>query len=128
MTPEKILELAAQNETDTFSERVWAFGKESLIAFAQSILEADRESDDEPYAYLWTSGKTKVWLDEPRFPAGIASDLPIVPVYKHPPPARKLTDREIDDVISKQRFFYGADANAYTFARAIERRINGEEE
>jgi len=110
MTPEKILELAAGNESDTFSERVWAFDEEALIAFAQSVIEADRESDDEPYAYLWTNGKTKVWLDEPRFPAGIESDLPIVPVYKHPLPARKLTDeaRELFD--------------------SIERRINGEEE
>jgi hypothetical protein len=34
-----------------------------------------------------------------------------------------LTDEEIDDVIKNHRFSYGIDASAYTFARAIERKI-----
>ena len=85
MTPEKILEIAAENESHLYSERVWAFDEEALIAFAQSVIEAERE-------------------------------------------AQKLTDKDIDDVIQSQCWAYGFDANAYPFARAIERRINGEEE
>lgn len=77
---------------------------------------AERESSDEPVGYVWEShfmdtGKPiKLFLETPEFPPGVVSDLPIVPVYKHPPPTRKLTDE------------------AMKLFRDIERRINGEKE
>ena len=77
---------------------------------------AERESSDEPVGYVWEShfvdtGKSiKLFLETPEFPPGVVSDLPIVPVYKHPPRARKLTD------------------DAMKLFRDIECRINGEEE
>ena len=44
MTPEKILELAAENQTDTFSERVWAFDEEALLVFARAIVDAGQDA------------------------------------------------------------------------------------
>ena len=44
MKPEKILELAAQNESDTFSERVWAFDEEALLSFARAIVDAGQDA------------------------------------------------------------------------------------
>jgi hypothetical protein len=44
MDTNKILELAAENESDLYSERVWAFDEGALIAFAQAIIEAERET------------------------------------------------------------------------------------
>lgn len=101
MTSEKIIEIARrygnsdlrwvpvfENDEDigiSKREYVWEISQDSLIAFVQSILEAERE-------------------------------------------ARKLTDKDIDDVIQSQCWAYGFDANAYPFARAIECRINREEE
>ena len=77
------------------------------------------EDEDDPVAWLTENGS----IFRSHEIAAIGQENGPYPLYRHPPPARKLTDEEIDDVISKQRFFYGADANAYTFARAIEQKI-----
>ena len=90
-----------------------------------------QESSDEPVAWLGRCGCRGLCDEELYFDKQAAIDDGhdfIEPLYRHPPRARKLTDKTIDDVINKHRFAYGVDANAYTFARAIERRINGEEE
>lgn len=43
MNNDKILELAAFNESDLFSERRWVFDEEDLIAFAKSVIEEERD-------------------------------------------------------------------------------------
>ena len=147
MTTDKILEIARRytvpevREEQLFymdgspsreftSMTYWKFCEEELIAFAQSILEAERESSDAPVAYLWKShfidtGKPiKLWLDEPTWPMDVSSDVPIVPVYTRPAPAQnKLTDEEMNDELVKANVYQAVTA----FARAIERRVNGEE-
>lgn len=104
-----------------------------LVDWEKSVIEAISarlaEDDEEPYA--WVAIHDHHGFDALYFDRQEAVDDGhsfVWPLYRHPRPKARLTDKEIDDVISKQRFFYGADANAYTFARAIQRRINGEEE
>jgi len=127
MTTDKILELARRHLKLTWVND----NPEELIAFAHALLEADRESSDEPVGYLWkshfidTRKPIKLWLDEPTWPMGVSSDVPIVPVYTRPAPAQnKLTDEEMNDELVKANVYQAVTA----FARAIERRINGEEE
>ena len=134
MTPEKILELAARNEINPHSEFRWSFDEEDLIAFAQSILEAERESSDEPVAW---QGWDKCGMMKFRFKAFDGA----IPLYRHPPSARNLTDEEIIECSQKaSRLFLKQQASArgmqltvqdsfdWHFAKVIERRINGEEE
>ena len=115
MNDEKILEIARRFDPD---EPDFVMTEDTLIAFAQLVIEAERESIGEPVA----------WIDHEGGLYHYKLYETYLPLYRHPRPKSRLTDEEIDDVISKQRFLYGADANAYTFARAIERRINGEKE
>lgn len=43
---------------------------------------------------------------------------------RRPAPARKpLTDKEIESVISAHRFAYGIDVTAFSFARAVEKKV-----
>lgn len=44
MNNDKILELAAYNESDLYSERRWSFDEEELIAFAQAVIEESRDT------------------------------------------------------------------------------------
>ena len=89
---------------------------------------ADRESSEEPLLWFETdeSGEPK-WDNVARFSNSPADIENAIPLYRHPPPARKLTDEEI-------QFMWGAhyrselEDHYLQFARAIERRINGEEE
>ena len=113
MNDRAILDLAEQH-LNMYGK--WTFTGEGLIAFARAIIEAiieERESIGEPVA----------WIDHEGGLYHYKLYETYLPLYRHPRPKSRLTDEEIDDVISKQRFLYGADANAYTFARAIERKI-----
>ena len=112
MTPEQIIEIARRYGSFYDPDDEFTFGQEDLIAFAQAIIE-ERESIGEPVA----------WIDHEGGLYHYKLYETYLPLYRHPRPKSRLTDEEIDDVISKQRFLYGADANAYTFARAIERKI-----
>lgn len=148
MTNDKILEIARRytvpkeessilideggNPTgETLTLMMWNFCEEELLAFAQSVIEADRESSDEPVAYLWKSyfedtGKPiKLWLDRPEWPPGLGSPVPIVPVYTRP--ARKpLSAEEIREIMLENGFTIKEgcqDLKAYVYAavRAIEK-------
>ena len=147
MTPEKILEIAHRySEPETtvqhdgkpngpfYRMTHWLFCQEDLIPFAQAIIEAERESSDKPVAWMDTSGRIK------GIPANIGSNE-CAPLYRRPPPTRKLTDEDINDCHTKawkslqkyQQGIRGQQLNAqdsfnWHFAKAIERRINGEEE
>jgi hypothetical protein len=117
MTPEKILELAACNEIDTDSEFRWSFDKEDLIAFAQAIIE-ERESIGEPVA----------WIDHEGGLYHYKLYETYLPLYRHPPHKRKLTDEEIIQIGHAAGALEGNHMLPIAFARAIERRINGEKE
>ena len=113
MTQEQIIEIACETVRLTWVND----SPEDLIAFAKAIIEADRESSDEPVA----------WMNNDGYITHYRQGDAIIPLYRHPPPARKLTDEEI-------QFMWGAhyrselEDHYLQFARAIERRINGEEE
>lgn len=174
--------------TGEFHQQIdWKFGQEDLIAFAQLIIEAERESSgvdkklfayktlvesleariashennrlsyqeardtleserecnkrlteelaeressDEPVAWLGRCGCRGLCDEELYFDKQEAINEGhdfVEPLYRHPPPARKLTDEEI-------QFMWGANYRSeledhyIQFARAIERRINGEKE
>ncbi len=88
---------------------------------------AERDSNDKPVAFMHEDGKSALVAPD-KLPTRLGSRMYSIPLYRRPPPARKLTDDEIEDVLSKHISAYGIDANPYSFARAIERRINGEKE
>ena len=116
MTPEKILELAACNEIDTDSEFRWSFDKEDLIAFAQAIIE-ERESIGEPVA----------WIDHEGGLYHYKLYETYLPLYRHPPHKRKsLTDEDIKTLWVENLITVSEEQGYIRFARAIERRINGE--
>lgn len=92
MKPEKILEIARRF---TVPEVVgakewpmvyWEFCEEELLAFAKSVIEANRECSDEPVA----------WYDK----HGMITHDPfegVTPLYTRPAPARKpLSDEEVE--------------------------------
>ena len=147
MTFEKILELAQKygtkqitlrstfnlhdgSPTGEFHQQIdWKFGQEDLIAFAKAIIEAERESSDEPMAWLTDDGH----IFRSRELASIGVKNGPYPLYRHPPPARKLTDEEITEIMLDNGFKIkdgcdGLKPYVYQAVRAIERRINGEEE
>jgi hypothetical protein len=79
----------------------------AITALAKAIIEEELSCREKPYAYLWTNGKTKLWLDDPTWPAGIGSDLPIIPVYRHPKPNAELADYgpELLDALESLLFY-----------------------
>ena len=115
MTPEKILELAHETVRLTWIND----SPEDLIAFAQSVIEAERESSDKPVAWVSCDG----YLSHYR----LGDEY--IPLYLHPPPARKLTDEEIFEVVreaSRGSALMRDGSTSLRIARAIERRINGD--
>lgn len=58
MTNDKILELARRHECFLYGERHWAFTESELIAFAQSVLEEEREQSS--YMTLRTQNTPEV--------------------------------------------------------------------
>lgn len=130
MTPEKILEIARRYGDHDLADVDWYFYSPDLISFAQSVIEAERESSDKPVAWVSCDG----YLSHYR----LGDEY--IPLYRHPPPARKLTDEEINDCFDiAERSFHKhlsgikgqqlsiQDWPNWHFARAIERRISGEE-
>ena len=116
MTPERIFEIAHRysdkayphpDDPASLKMSYWEFREKDLIAFAQAIIEADRESSDEPDGYITyiPDAGLLFTLSEPE-----DKTYRYDPVYRHPPPAQKLTDE------------------AMKLFRDIECRINGEEE
>ena len=125
MNNDKILEIARRFDPD---EPDFVMTEDSLIAFAQAIIE-ERESSDEPVAWVSCDG----YLSHYR----LGDEY--IPLYRHPPPARKLTEEEIFECSQRaSRLFLKQQASArgmqltaqdsfdWHFAKAIERRINGE--
>ena len=135
MTPEKIIEIAHRysdkayphpDDPASLKMAYWEFREKDLIAFAHSVIAADRESSDEPVAW---QGWDKCGMMKFRFKAFDGA----IPLYRHPPPAQKLTDEEISEIMIANGFKIkdGCDGlKPYVFqaVRAIERRINGEDE
>ena len=170
MTREQILELAQKYGTsetalrptfylhdgsptgETYPQIDWKFGQEDLLAFAQAIIEAERESSDEPAAWAVFDGEGgwdfRCYKMNENFKEEFLKRNPdpmyrewVHPLYRHPPPKQKLTDEEIIECSQKaSRLFLKQQASArgmqltvqdsfdWHFAKAIERRINGEEE
>ena len=62
-----------------------------VAALRAAVERAEQGAENEPYLYLWegetidTHRKIRIILDEPRFPPGVVSDIPIIPLYRHPP-------------------------------------------
>ena len=166
MTPEKILELARQHGDHDLGDVDWYFYNPDLIAFAQAIIETEREisgkckklmaykalvesleariashesnrlryqeardtleSERECNARLTEELAEREGSDEPDGYIVYTPDAGLVftlyepedktyrydPVYRHPPPARKMTDEEIEEL----------------YMQMIERRIIGEKE
>ena len=148
MTPEQILELAQKYGTsettaratfylhdgsptgETYPQIDWKFGQEDLMAFAQAVIDAEREGSDEPDGYITyiPDAGLLFTLSEPE-----DKTYRYDPVYRHPQRARKMTDEEITEIMLANGFTIkdGCDKlKPYVFqaVRAIERRINGEEE
>jgi hypothetical protein len=103
MTDRELLELALKLVSKYHARET------ILVDWEKAVIEAIRarlaEDDDEPsYTGLGAGGE-------------------LFHLYRRPQPKAVLTDEEIDDVIKNHRFSYGIDASAYTFARAIERKI-----
>lgn len=98
MTPRTILEIASKFCYD--GERAIAFDqrleidREALVDFAEAVIEADRESSDEPVAWAYITKDCKIVHYE--FVEGL------VPLYRRPSLARKpLSDEEILRVATK---------------------------
>ena len=70
------------------NERSWSFTREGVIAFAQAIIE-ERESIGEPVA----------WIDHEGGLYHYKLYETYLPLYRHPPHKRKLTDEEIFEVV-----------------------------
>ena len=74
-------------------------------ALIEEIRARLSEPENEPYLYLWegetidTHRKIRIILDEPRFPPGVVSDIPIIPLYRHPPRPTGL-----DQLLERIRF------------------------
>jgi hypothetical protein len=83
-------------------------------------MEFDGEGGYDFYMYRGNEGFQKEFLE--GNPSSTYRDW-VQPLYLRAQPKAVLTDKEIDDVIKNHRFYYGIDASAYTFARAIVRKI-----
>ena len=89
------------------------------------------EDDEEPYA--WVAIHDHHGFDALYFDKQEAVDDGhsfVWPLYRHPPPARKLTDEEIFEVVreaSRGSALMRDGSTSLRIARAIERRINGAE-
>lgn len=51
------------------------------------------EPEEEPFCYVWPP--IKLILDGPEFPPGVTSDIPIIPLYRHPHQPVRLSDEEL---------------------------------
>ncbi len=109
MTPDKILEIARRELPVLCVHR---FPKD-IISFAQAIIE-ERESIGEPVAWVSCDG----YLSHYR----LGDEY--IPLYRHPQPKARMTDEEMNDELVKAYVYQAVTA----FARAIERRINGEKD
>ena len=95
-----------------------------LVDWEKSVIEAisarlnERESSDKPVAWVSCDG----YLSHYR----LGDEY--IPLYRHQPPARKLTDEEIIQIGHAAGALEGNHMLPIAFARAIERRINGEKE
>lgn len=92
---------------------------EELFKVGQTVTliqERLAEDDEEPF----------FWFDQERQSIdyyAFAREYPTIPLYRRPAPARKpLTDEEIEEIY--MRF----PATPHLFARAVERRINGDDD
>ena len=113
MTPEKIIEIAHETVRLTWIND----SPEDLIAFAQSVIEAERESSDKPVA----------WIDHEGGLYHYKLYETYLPLYRHPPHKRKsLTDEDIKTLWVENLITVSEEQGYIRFARAIERRINGE--
>ena len=129
MTPKQIIEIARRYGSFYDPDDEFTFGKEDLIAFAQAIIDAERERSEEPVAWLTDDGH--IFMSRELASIGVKNGP--YPLYRRPPPKRKLTDEEITEIMLDNGFTIkeGCDGlKPYVFqaVRAIERRINGEEE
>ena len=117
MRPEQILEISEKHLNPHGS---WSFTREGVIAFAQAIIE-ERESIGEPVA----------WIDHEGGLYHYKLYETYLPLYRHPPHKRKLTDEEIFEVVreaSRGSALMRDGSTSLRIARAIERVINGEKE
>ena len=135
MNNEQIIEIARRYGSFYDPDDEFTFGQEDLIAFTQAVIDAERESSDEPVAWLGLLDDfclyNKLYFDKQD--ALDDGHSFVEPLYRHPPPARKMTDEEITEIMLANGFTIkdGCDKlKPYVFqaVRAIERRINGEEE
>ena len=167
MTNDKILEIARRYGVQSRYIDCIAFTEKEIIAFAQSVIEAELEEaesvaakhgaaffrehkdnsileairakltgdGDEPVAWIYPSTLERFKFNETFEQSySIKVSRPgetTVPLYTRPAPARiPLTDEEILDAANSADFksMVTADDFVFVLARAIERRINGEEE
>jgi len=118
MTPEQIIEIARRYGSFYDPDDEFTFGQEDLIAFAQAIIE-ERESIGEPVA----------WIDHEGGLYHYKLYETYLPLYRHPPHKRKsLTDEDIKTLWVENLITVSEEQGYIRFVRAIERRINGEEE
>ena len=77
----------------------------AIANLSAAVERAEQGPENEPYLYLWegetidTHRKIRIILDEPRFPPGVVSDIPIIPLYRHPPRPNGL-----DQLLERIRF------------------------
>jgi hypothetical protein len=109
MTPEKIIEIAHETVRLTWIND----SPEDLIAFAQSVIEAERESSDKPVAWVSCDG----YLSHYR----LGDEY--IPLYRRPLPMARLTDEEISQVGEVSKSVEGDHILPFAFARAIEQKI-----
>lgn len=106
----------------------------SLMQQAADMLEADAQAvPQEPVAYLaWRDGKP-CWegddcvCQDAVYPVDHDDDRTSMPVYLSPQPQRpRLTDEEIDEM-AVVNTGYSREVHLHSFARAIEKKVRGEE-
>lgn len=83
------------------------------------------EDDDEPVGWLYEMcDNPDVYVSPDAAFSWFQKGRYTIPLYTRPALARKpLSDEEIESVISNHRFAYGVDITAFSFARAVEKRV-----
>lgn len=132
MNTDKILEIARRLALhqwvlcDGGTVTYWEFGEEELLAFAQSVIEAERESSDGPYAWVAIhdhSGFDALYFDKQE--AIDDGHSFVEPLYRRLQPNARMTNEEIrlivrnvvSDVTASELVLF------YAVARAIEEKI-----
>lgn len=118
MNADKIIEIARRYDPH---EPDFVMATATLVAFAKAVIEADRESSDEPVAWMYPSTIERFKFNETFEQAySIKVSRPgetTIPLYTRPAPARKpLSDEEIEDL-----FYTELDRRSLSFARAIKK-------